>query len=332
MNNKGNTPLHEAVFEEGCREAVELLLIQGADIGAVNDKGNTPLHEASKKGHREIVKVLLSRGADIKDVTKNGSTPLHVAARYSHREVVELLLAKGANIRAVDEDGTTPLHVAAETGCKEVVELLLIKGADIGAVDNKGNTPLHHAVQDLSIDSGRTLDRHKKVVKLLLDNGANFSTRNYDGLRADQVPTCNDHLKRMLLAKEEIESLLARDKETDGKLTNPESETLLHSWALYIDYEEPVKFFRANNGVDIMKTDLGRTLLHRAASEDDFRICDFLVRKDATLLEAFDRNNKTPLHLAAIKGNAHTCKMFVQMGANQEAIDKEGHTALLLAL
>ncbi|HEX2312884.1 MAG TPA: ankyrin repeat domain-containing protein [Thermomonospora sp.] len=61
----GNTPLHEALWEEeASAEVVELLIEHGADVEAVNALGETPLWCAVRRRHADAARVLLDAGAD----------------------------------------------------------------------------------------------------------------------------------------------------------------------------------------------------------------------------------------------------------------------------
>ena len=62
----------------------------------MNEDSHTPLHHAALSGHTSTVEVLLMDGALIEAMDKHNSTPLHLAAWKGRTDVVELLLDKGA--------------------------------------------------------------------------------------------------------------------------------------------------------------------------------------------------------------------------------------------
>ena len=133
---------------EGDVSSVVLLLDHGADLEAMDDKGRTPLHEAVEfNTDPAVAAVLLDHGANIEARADEGITPLHRAAENNvEPAVAALLLDQGADIAARDNYGATPLHRAAENNVEPAVAALLLdRGADIDAVSRLRHTPLHWA-------------------------------------------------------------------------------------------------------------------------------------------------------------------------------------------
>ena len=75
---------------EGDREAVWLLLANGANPNARARNGETALMKAAWDGHIEIVSYLLKSGADVNAQTKDGKTAL-ILTPARHSEVRHLL-------------------------------------------------------------------------------------------------------------------------------------------------------------------------------------------------------------------------------------------------
>ncbi|ANV98602.1 hypothetical protein BBW65_07245 [Helicobacter enhydrae] len=110
-------------------------------------------------------------GGDL-DARWRGMTPLYNACRSGWTDVVELMIARGADVDEASY-GETPLLKV--TGRKvndvELAKVLLGNGADVNAQDTQGNTPLYHAI----------MNRNKKMIQLLLDNGADMYIKNKRG-------------------------------------------------------------------------------------------------------------------------------------------------------
>ena len=175
----GRTPLHAAVLD-GHQEVAALLLAHGADPNMTDEKGQTALHLAAFGGYRAAVDVLLARGADVNAKDVRGQTPLHLAAKATHPAaaiVVGLLLDRGASGDADDEHGQTPLHVAAREGHYISAERLAGRGLDVNFADRKGQTPLH-----VVAGGDRVSGAHVRVVQVLLDQGADLTIRDENGM------------------------------------------------------------------------------------------------------------------------------------------------------
>ncbi len=126
----GFSPLGLASFF-GQKDAVELLLEQGAEVNAasLNAQRVMPLHSAVAGQHVEIAKLLLEHGALVNAEQEGGFTPLHGACQNGQPEMVRLLLDFGADVHALSGEGHSPLYFARESGNAQVVELLEAAGA-----------------------------------------------------------------------------------------------------------------------------------------------------------------------------------------------------------
>jgi uncharacterized protein len=75
----------------GRNDAVELLIILGADLNAKDKSGRTALIWAASSGHAEPVKTLLKFGADGKVKDSSGNTALSWAKAFNHEEIIKIL-------------------------------------------------------------------------------------------------------------------------------------------------------------------------------------------------------------------------------------------------
>jgi ankyrin repeat protein len=143
----GMTALHWAAYHNDTR-TVERLLAAGAKVSAANRYGVTPLSLACTNGKTAIVELLLEAGANPNTTLAGGETVLMNAARTGRVGPVKGLLARGADVNARDAKGQTALMWAAAEGNLEVVDALLDAGADFRTPLPSGFTPLFFAVRE----------------------------------------------------------------------------------------------------------------------------------------------------------------------------------------
>ena len=74
----------------------------------------TPAHYACYYGHASILRELLLQGADVRAVNVNGCGLLQFAAGQGHEQCALLLLGAGADARHEDEDRNTPASLARQ--------------------------------------------------------------------------------------------------------------------------------------------------------------------------------------------------------------------------
>ena len=143
----GMTALHWAAQHDDA-ELAKQFLAAGANAKVANRYGVTPLALACTNGSGPIVEMLLAAGADPNSALAGGETALMTAARTGRLAPVQTLLAKGANVDAKERKGQTALMWAAAEGHVEVVDALLKAGADFRMAVSSGFTPLLFAVRE----------------------------------------------------------------------------------------------------------------------------------------------------------------------------------------
>lgn len=86
MTNAGSCSIRE-----GRRDAVECLLIAGANPNARNAELRTPLHWAAANGTASVVRLLANAGAELEARNLDGDTPLEVANYWNNAEAAPAL-------------------------------------------------------------------------------------------------------------------------------------------------------------------------------------------------------------------------------------------------
>jgi ankyrin repeat protein len=115
----------------GRLEILQILLDAGADPNSVSGNllANLPLHAAIAGNQREAVSLLLGNGANVNAVDGGGWTPIHLAAHGGSEPIVQDLLDAGADPSIPNAQGDTPLVSARKEGHKQVASLLAKAGA-----------------------------------------------------------------------------------------------------------------------------------------------------------------------------------------------------------
>lgn len=96
-------PLLVRAAQSDCDEAIEDIILAGADVNAADAKGYSVLHSAAEKSTEKVVKMLIMRDAKVDAVTKDGVTVLQAAEKNLYKgktqerdKIIKLLKSKGA--------------------------------------------------------------------------------------------------------------------------------------------------------------------------------------------------------------------------------------------
>ncbi|XP_044153104.1 fibronectin type 3 and ankyrin repeat domains protein 1 [Bufo gargarizans] len=174
----GFTPLMVAA-QRGDLRIVQLLIDHGADINQVNGSGKNSLMLACFSGHLEVVEYLRRQGASWENRDKGGCTAMHWAVDGDNLKLIEWMIADGCEVDVKDSCSRwTPLMlVSAVTGNPDVAQRLIAAGADVNVKDKDGKTPLMVAA----------LNNHERLVRLLIENGADGSITNEYGIGISEM-------------------------------------------------------------------------------------------------------------------------------------------------
>ncbi|XP_058790927.1 uncharacterized protein LOC131664077 [Phymastichus coffea] len=153
---------------------MELLLVSGVEVNAINGKDKTPVYLAVKfeklklvgsEEHIALAKTLLDRGASPSCRNNDGSMALHVAVQdkdeslarlinvkhcfYVSPLAVAMLIDHGANINHKDAQGRMALMLVINQQNYATMQHLIEHGSLINERDCHDNTALHMLLANL---------------------------------------------------------------------------------------------------------------------------------------------------------------------------------------
>ncbi len=340
------TPL-VAASQQGKAPVARLLLDRGANVNLRDPLGRTPLIAASAQGQVEVVRLLLERGADVSLKAKFGGTALEQASREGHGDVAQILTQHGAKLdtkgtavsdaarmmtadpaaaadlerrlgpaaSARSRNAVAALIGAARSGDANLVSLLLSQGADIDGADGGGTTPLTAAIGA----------RRAEVARLLIDRGARVNLAD---------PGADTPL--MVAAREGNADIAARlvEKGAQVNAANAKGETPLI--AAMTGQSPVILELLIDHGAQVNAADKkGQTAFFFAyglpGNPRDAANLIFLIQSGADP-NARTLAGVTPLMNASRFSTPDVVRLLLDKGAAVNARDKDGRTALVLAL
>lgn len=107
---------------------------------ASNSEQGTSLHQAVRSNSLEMIPALIVQGADVNAIDANGESALHLAASHKNFKICKSLIENHADVAMLNRAGLTPLNVAINSSCGEKILRLFID-AD---VSDKCMSPAWH--------------------------------------------------------------------------------------------------------------------------------------------------------------------------------------------
>ncbi|GAA6108317.1 E3 ubiquitin-protein ligase MIB2 isoform X2 [Tachysurus ichikawai] len=265
-------------------------------------------------GSAAKVRELVQKHPEKVDIKNQGKTALQVAAHQGHIEVVKVLLQANSSIEAKDEDGDAALHYTAFGNQAEIARLLLSKGASVNLLNNSMCTALHIAVNKGFTDVVKVLTEHSADVNLQDSYG---DTPLHDAIAKDF---------------RSIIEILTVVRNIDFTQQNNRGFNLLHHAALKGNkLATEMILARARQLADVKKED-GFSALHLAALNNHYEVAETLIKEGRCDVNIRNNRGQTPLQLAVTQGHMQVVELLVIEGANVNAEDEEGDTAMHTAL
>ncbi len=189
--------------------------------------------------------------------------PLMAASREGKLDMAKFLIeTEGAMVNERDAEGNTPLIAAAGACQNKMARYLIEKGAEVNAANSRyGSTAL-------SIAAGKCDD--PRVIRLLLDNGADLHVRNNGGDTPLLVAVKHDNRKT-------VEMMLQAGADIDEQ---NEGYTALMI-AARRGYRGIVALLIEKNADLDIKNDIGKTALRLAKDYGQSEVVDLLEKAGA---------------------------------------------------
>ena len=316
----GDRPLHLACAFSGSVELVSYLIkVAGCNINARGSQGHTILHWACEENHLEVVKFLVTEiKCNLEAEDENSNRPLHIACAFSGSVELMSYLIKvaGCDINARGFQGRTILHMACDINNLEVVKFLVSEiKCDLEAEDEDSHRPLHFACAF----SGSV----ELVSYLIKVASCDINARGSQGRTILHGACEENHL--------EVVKFLVTEIKCDLEAEDEDGDRPLHIACAFSGSVKLVSYLIKVAGCDINTRGFqGRTILHRPCEKNHLEVVKFLVTEIKCDLEAEDKYNNRPLHIAcALSGSVELVSYLIKVACcNINARGFQGHTIL----
>jgi ankyrin repeat protein len=277
-------------------------------------RGRERVFDAARAGDVETVRRAFAAGFDPATPDADGRT-IHQIAKEQGHEALELLVreVQGGNTRSEDEARAIRALQAARSGDVAALRAHLDVRPDL--IDARVGTGFEKAT---ALHLAALRNQHA-AVRLLIERGADLDRRDFPDNAAPL------HLAAVHGDLETISLLVEAGADVDGRGDDYGIGVL--GWATcFRQIREDVAAYLLSHGAQLnlwAAIALGRA--------DDVRA---MIAREPSLLEArMTRNHhrRTPLHHAAARNRAGIVRLLLMLGADPNATDAAGATALTTA-
>lgn len=338
--NTGETALLLAV-ENKHENCVEILLKHNADPSiplkintAYHDKfsahvGHTPLHVAIKNNMAShIIHRLVDQIAAFKCLTETNSDPLLLAATVGYADLAEILIKKGHPINVISKSGATALILATENRNDKVVDVLLNYNADV-SVKLKDNNDYHKnfyaEVGDVALFLAIKLN-YLEIAKAIMIQGIPHNTLLEMGAHPVILSVVTNQVEVLKL-------LIKKGGNVNARSHFSRASALL--LAVELNYEKILEILLNHNADASLALEI-ESSYHRqfGLTQGDTPLSAAIrLGYQNIVKKLINKNGLDPqaLRFAAKIGQTEMIELLIALGADIDAHDNTGETALFLA-
>ena len=240
-------------------------------------------------------------------------TSLVRAVKISDEDRVRTLMYANVNVNEKNYAGITPLTIAAEKGNMNIIKMLMEDGAMVNDKSSYGVTPIISAAA-----AGNT-----EVVEYLVAQGADVTAKDDWGKTALIYAANIDNPPL-------IANLIKLDKTAVNLPDNSGNTPMIYAAQKGLDDNLKVLL---SNGADVNYRNpaTGLSAISAAAAEGNSSAIRLLVRTGKADVNIADLSGRTPIFYAVEQNQEDALRTLLLLGADPNAQDNQGVTALMRA-
>ena len=323
-----------------------------SDVQAEIKKGNSP--SAANKANFDVVSLAINNdatldvilflikqeGNNVKKPTHDGRIYLHWAASKGNIELIKYLLSKGSDINRTDDKGAIPLAYAASNGQvnPEVYELFFKAGNNPKQKFKNGANLLHLAIfNDKDLKLAEYLSKKGLSLKDTDDLGNttfNYAAKSGDvtllkkliekGIKYDgRALIVASQGTRSFSSGLETYQYLVDDLKLNANSLGDNGENVLHNLFRKPKQEEIISYF-LENGTDINHPDNEKNTVLMNAAKGNLEYLKLFFHK-INNINAQNKNGQSALSLAVEGGSSEMVAFLLENKADVKVIDQKGN-------